>query len=213
MHEVLAPLILALEKEVAAATRAEGIGGDSTAAATAASVGEDGMAASAAAVKASPWVGKSIVNGAPLDAGTHPAVAAILGHGTTPEDLEADAFWLFSAVMNGLERFYEHGANVTSTSARGAGRGGGGGGGEGDGVDSPVVEMCKRLQGARMRAADPELQQHLSHLDISPQAGGRFGCGWRLMVIAGQPVAMVLGLVSSLGMDFRSRELASVFGW
>ncbi|CAN0461298.1 unnamed protein product, partial [Ectocarpus sp. 12 AP-2014] len=135
MHEVLAPLILVLEKE-------------------------------------------SIVNGEPLNAGTHPAFAAILGHGSTPEDLEADAFWLFSAVMNGLERFYEHGEKATSTSALGAGRGGR----EGGGVDSPVVEMCKRLQGARMRAADPELQQHLSHLDISPQAGGRFGCGRRFML-------------------------------
>ncbi|CAM9946583.1 unnamed protein product [Ectocarpus sp. 4 AP-2014] len=177
MHEVLAPLILALEKEVAAATRAEAIRGDSTAPATAAAVGEEGgaAAAAAAAAKTSPWVGKSIVNGEPLNAGTHPAFAAILGHGTTPEDLEADAFWLFSAVMNGLERFYEHGEKATSTSALGAARGGG----EGGGVDSPVVEMCKRLQGARMRAADPELQQHLSHLDISPQL---YGMKWaRLM--------------------------------
>ncbi|CAN0113147.1 unnamed protein product, partial [Hapterophycus canaliculatus] len=99
------------------------------------------------------------------------------------EDLEADAFWLFSAVMGGLEGFYEHGTNASSA-ARGSGHGRGarargGRSGEGDGVDSLVVEMCKRLQGPRMREADPDLQKHLAGLDISPQL---YGMKWaRLM--------------------------------
>lgn len=160
MHEVLAPLILALEKEAAAAARADTSGGDSAAAAAV-----DGVATAA---RTSPWVGKSMVNGAPMDSTTHPGAAATLGRGSTPEDLEADAFWLFSAVMKGLEGFYEHGTKNASSSARTPGPAGGRGGG-GDGVDSPVVEMCKRLQGARMREADPELQKHLADLDISPQ--------------------------------------------
>lgn len=174
MHEVLAPLILALEKEANAAARADASTGDSAAAAAAsaasvapAAVEGEGKGGATAAARTSPWMGKSMVNGAPMDATTHSGAAATLGRGSTPEDLEADAFWLFSAVMKGLEGFYEHGTrNASSNRTPGPA---GGRGGEGEGVDSPVVEMCKRLQGARMREADPELQRHLSDLDISPQ--------------------------------------------
>lgn len=104
-----------------------------------------------------------MVNGNPMETSTHPGASATLGNGSSSEDLEADAFWLFDAVMNGLERFYEH-RTVNS-----GGRRSSGGGGGGDGLDSPVVEMCKRLQGSRMREVDPELQKHLADLDISPQ--------------------------------------------
>lgn len=171
MHEVLAPLILALEKEAAAAARAEKSTGDSAAAAAAAAVegGSEGSDGAPTSARSLPWVGKSMVNGAPMDAATHSGAAATLGRGSTPEDLEADAFWLFSAVMKGLEGFYEHGTNNASSTRTGGPAGGRGG--DGEGVDSPVVEMCKRLQGARMREADPELQRHLAELDISPQVG------------------------------------------
>lgn len=200
MHEVLAPLILALEKEAAAASRMEAdadISGDKFAAVV---EGGGGQTAARPRVTSS-WLGsglglgKSMVNGAPMDSASHPGAAAILGVGSTPEDLEADAFWLFSAVMKGVEAFYEHRNKAPSSSSsssarrpgagagpgtrmggpligdgRGRGRGGGGGGdGGGGGVDSPVVEMCKRLQGPRMREADPALQKHLADLDISPQ--------------------------------------------
>lgn len=167
MHEVLAPLILALEKEAAAAARADTSTGYS--AASAAEKVEKGDGATATA-RTTPWVGKSTVNGAPMDATTHSGAAATLGRGSTPQDLEADAFWLFSAVMKGLEGFYEHGTNnASSTRTR---EPAGERSGAGEGVDSPVVEMCKRLQGVRMREADPELQRHLAELDISPQVGG-----------------------------------------
>lgn len=147
MHEVLAPLVLALEKEVAAAARA---------------ASETSAADSDGTAKGSPWVGTSKVNGGLLSASMHPGAAATLGNGSSAKDLEADAFWLFSAVMKGLEGFYEHRADSS-------GRRRGSDGGDDDGPDSPVVEMCKRLQGSRMREADPELQKHLADLDISPQ--------------------------------------------
>lgn len=169
MHEVLAPLILALEKEANAAARADASTGDSAAAAAVVEgEGErEGGGGATAAGRTSPWMGKSMVNGTPMDVTTHSGAAATLGRGSTPGDLEADAFWLFSAVMKGLEGFYEHGTgNASSNRTPGPA---GGRGGEAEGVDSPVVEMCKRLQGARMREADPELQRHLSELDISPQ--------------------------------------------
>lgn len=169
MHEVLAPLILALEKEAAAASRADTAGEVAAAAATA----EDPETATAtvAAARPSPWVCGSAIHGGPVGAATtHPGAAATLGCGSSPEDLEADAFWLFSAVMEGLEGFYEHGTNASS--ARGSGQVAAGRGGGGGGVDSPVVEMCKRLQGPRMQEADPELQRHLAGLDISPQVRG-----------------------------------------
>lgn len=224
MHEVLAPLILALEKEVAAATRAEA--GRSAAAASGAAAGQatsaaaagetlardpleseplasepfareplaseplardplereplaseplsgDPLASEASASKAaarSPRsAGAANIGGTPVEALTRgPGDAATLGAGCSREDLEADAFWLFAAVMKGLEGFYEHGAS-SGFGQRRAGGGSGGTGGGDSGLDSPVVEMCKRLQGSRMREADPELQRHLAELDISPQ--------------------------------------------
>ena len=151
MHEVLAPLVLVLEKEVAAATR---VAEDADSAA-------DGSRATTAPSR---WIGTAKVDGNFMEASAHAGVGATLGDGSPSEDLEADAFWLFSAVMTGLEGFYEHGG-VRSDRRR---SGGGDPGGE-RGLDSPVVEMCKRLQGKRMREADPELQKHLADLDISPQ--------------------------------------------
>eukprot|EP00903_Cladosiphon_okamuranus_P013149 g12263.t1 len=181
MHEVLAPLVLALEKEAAAASRP--IHSAANGGARTESITTTTMTSSSS--PPSSWLGTSMVNGARMDAATHPGAAAILGRGSTPQDLEADAFWLFSAVMKGLEGFYEHGANNASSSRRpGAGRGRGRGRGGGEGVDdrvidSPVVEMCKRLQGTRLREADPVLQRHLAELDISPQL---YGMKWaRLM--------------------------------
>lgn len=137
MHEVLAPFVLVLEKEVAAATRA----------------------ASRTNSSSSPS------NGNLMEASAHVGASAALNEVSSSEDLEADAFWLFSAVMTGLEGFYEHGG-MRSGQQR---SGGDGQVGTRDGLDSPVVEMCKRIQGSRMREADPELQKHLAHLDISPQ--------------------------------------------
>lgn len=177
MHEVLAPLILALEKEAAAASRSD----TTTTNRSGAGAAGGGGATEKRATTSSSWLGTSMVNGVPMDAATHPGAAAILDRGSTPQDLEADAFWLFSAVMKGLEGFYEHGTNNPSSSrrrggggagrgrGRGRGRGGMGRGGDDGGVDSPVVEMCKRLQGPRLREADPVLQRHLAELDISPQ--------------------------------------------
>lgn len=136
MHEVLAPFVLALEKEVAAAR-------------------------AAARSKCS----ESPSNGNLIEASAHVGASAALNEASSSEDLEADAFWLFSAVMTGLEGFYEHGG-MRSVQQRARG---GGQVGTRDGLDSPVVEMCKRIQGSRMREADPELQRHLAHLDISPQ--------------------------------------------
>lgn len=146
MHEVLAPLILALEKEVVAATRA---------------APPSSASSSEQVAESSVWLGSATVNGAPMKTSAHPGAAATLGSGSSSEDLEADAFWLFSAVMTGLEGFYEHGARHSDRRQSG--------GSDGDGLDSPVVEMCKRLQGPRMREADPEVQRHLADLDISPQ--------------------------------------------
>eukprot|EP00752_Nemacystus_decipiens_P008922 g7965.t1 len=185
MHEVLAPLILALEKEAAAASRSNTATTNRLAAPGAATESRTTTSSSSSSSSSSSWLGTSMVNGAPMDAATHPGAAAILGRGSTPQDLEADAFWLFSAVMKGLEGFYEHGTNSTSSSRRPGGGGGRGGvigrgsGGDDRGVDSPVVEMCKRLQGPRLREADPVLQRHLAELDISPQL---YGMKWaRLM--------------------------------
>lgn len=148
MHEVLAPLVLALEKEAAAAVR--------------------WSSRSEAAVEGvSPWADASAVEGDSSKASAHPGAAATLGCSSSSEDLEADAFWLFTAVMHDLEGFYEHGARSSTGRRRSEG-----GGGDSEGVDSPVVEMCKRLQGARMGQADPQLQKHLEKLDISPQVCG-----------------------------------------
>lgn len=145
MHEVLAPFVLALEKEVAAATRAAG--------------------RSKSSATLSQLFETKKVNGNVMEATAHVGASAALNEASPSEDLEADAFWLFSAVMTGLEGFYEHGG-MRSVQQR---SGGGGQVGTRDGLDSPVVEMCKRIQGSRMREADPELQRHLAHLDISPQ--------------------------------------------
>ena len=210
MHEVLAPLILALEKEVAAATRAaatraeaaasegmasEGLesgvsargplarealgsealaGGVSAEEASTSGVSASGAAAvtgSAGGARAWPSAGTTaITNGNPAEASTWgPGAAASLGPGSSPEELEADAFWLFDNVMKSLEGFYEHDANNGGGFGRRGEGGAGSRGGRDSGLDSPVVEMCKRLQGSRMRDADPELQKHLSDLDISPQ--------------------------------------------
>lgn len=98
MHEVLAPIVLTLEKEIAAATRA---------AATLTEKGgptkdlthpdDKGPLQGAAKVFSA--------NGITLDAlSDHPAVAATLRAGPSSlEDLEADAYWMFTAVMEGLE--------------------------------------------------------------------------------------------------------------
>lgn len=217
MHEVLAPLVLALEKEAAAAARS-----DTTTTTSSNRPATSGGGGATESRTSSSWLGTSMVNGAPMDAATHPGAAAILGRGSTPQDLEADAFWLFSAVMEGLEGFYEHGTNNASSSrtpggaGRGKGRGGGGGrgrgGGDEAGVDSPVVEMCKRLQGPRLREADPVLQEHLADLDISPQVKGSFvvvGRGLNVVCRMGRPRdSFVLGPRTS---TVRTGEVVSVF--
>lgn len=116
--------------------------------------------------------------------------AAMLGAGaSSSEDLEADAYWMFTAVMDGLEGFYEHRVDAahlrgrSRPASREVARGRGSRGGDRDGLDSPVVEMCKRLQGSRMQKVDPGLQRHLAAMDISPQVrGGGVGGDWGLVL-------------------------------
>lgn len=159
MHEVLAPIVLTLEKEVAAMTRVDiphhiltgSAPGDDTP--NSPSPSTSGISFNRAA--------SEMFKG-------HPAAAAMLHPGSSPssEDLEADAFWMFSAVMDGLEGFYEHKVDPERSS-------GGQGNASCDVADSPVVEMCKRLQGSRLREVDPELQRHLAEHDISPQVSSQ----------------------------------------
>lgn len=183
MHEVLAPLVLVLEKEVAGASRLSTDGGFS---------------------------------GSPSETSSHKqrhAAAAMLDAGSSSsEDLEADAYWMFTAIMDGLEGFYEHKVDPTAL-PRGAGRGGGGGGGgatgggDGEALDSPVVEMCKRVQGSRMKRVDPELQRHLVEMDISPQVryvlwiGGVDACKYR---------GRILGSLVAVGVSGITREMRFV---
>ncbi|CAN0237361.1 unnamed protein product [Discosporangium mesarthrocarpum] len=153
MHEVLAPLLLVLEKEKKEKERELSDSWMRKAGPEWAGRGEAGQESGRGSMPGGALHVRNDVKQRGEDRkGREQGSGGVIGVVAAGKgDMEADAYCLFRAVMADLEAFYEHGKAAES------------------GEDTPVVGMCHRLQGKRLREADPELQRHLSENDVSPQ--------------------------------------------